>query len=228
MKSVYVRRYNRRGGKGTLSDKEMSMVEALVQRRSEELSRFNRQAADSIRKGLRNKYFVVIDDINGEWHIRGNDYILAPECESSLPKEVGAARGEIEKLIRERSQAKGEGDFNRADEIRTDLMESFGVQLNDRVKEWNIVSRNSDSSKEPGRDKNLSKEHKKNAQIRLRPPSGDTVVASSLDEVTAIQESGKVLSKLTVVELKEKLRMYGLPVSGKKTVLIQRILDRDS
>jgi cysteinyl-tRNA synthetase len=54
--SKFVRSYNRRGSAGDLTDKELVLVEATVQRRSEELSRFNKQAADSMANGLRKKY----------------------------------------------------------------------------------------------------------------------------------------------------------------------------
>ena len=144
LSSCYVRKHNRRGGTGHLSELEVSLVEAMIQRRSEEMSRFNKQAAMSIRNGLKKKFYVVIDDINGEWHIRGNDYILSSSWESrALPKDVEESREEIEKLIRERAQAKFEKDYTRADEIRSDLKITYGIQIDDRLKEWNIDPRRS-------------------------------------------------------------------------------------
>ena len=188
--SSYIRRYNRRGGTGHLTDTEVSMVEAMIQRRSEEMSRFNRQAAESIRNGLKNKYYVIIDDINDEWHIRGNDFILSPAWEGHLPPAVEESREEIEKLIRERSQAKGEKDFTRADEIRADLFETYNVKMDDRIKEWSVM--------DGGRRKSSS---------------------------SLVDESESSLSKLTVLELKDKLRASDLPVTGRKADLIQRILN---
>jgi cysteinyl-tRNA synthetase len=137
--SSYVRKYNRRGGTGHLSDKEIQLVEAMVQRRAEEMARYNKQAAESILQGLRKKYYIVVDDMNDEWHVRGNDFILSPKLEGHLPQYVEESRQEIEKLIRERSQAKGEKDYVRADEIRSDLMDTYSIKLDDRIKEWAII-----------------------------------------------------------------------------------------
>lgn len=196
--SSYVRRYNRRGGAGHLSEREIQMVEAMVQRRSEEMARYNRQAAESILQGLRKKYFVIVDDMNDEWHIRGNDFILSPDLEGNLPKYVEESRAEIEKRIRERSQAKGEKDFVRADEIRSDLLQTYNIKLDDRIKEWTIIG-NSD----------------RNGIL----PDEDEFSPSPFEE------NEFTLSKLTVVELKEKLKDRGLPRTGKKADLLQRILD---
>jgi len=187
--SSYVKTYNRRGGTGHLSENEVALIEAMVQRRSDELSRFNRQAAQSIRNGLKQKYFVVIDDINGEWHIRGNDFILSPSWEGRhLPTQIEESREEIEKLIRERSQAKFEKDYTRADEIRSDLRDTYDIKLDDRLKEWSI--------------------------------GADVPV----DQGAMSYDSESSLTKMTALQLKDRLRDLGLPVSGKKTDLIDRLL----
>lgn len=187
--SSYVKTYNRRGGTGHLSEREVTLIEAMVQRRSDELSRFNRQAAQSIRNGLKQKYFVVIDDINGEWHVRGNDFILSPSWEGRhLPIEVEESREEIEKLIRERAQAKFEKDYARADEIRSDLRDTYDIMLDDRLKEWSI-----------GAD----------APVKQGAMSHD---------------SKSSITKMTVLQLKDRLSDFGLSGSGKKTDLIDRLL----
>ncbi len=202
MNSSFIRTYNRRGGTGELTEKEILLVEAMVKRRSEEMARFNKQAASSIRKGLRNKYYVIIDDMNCEWHVRGNDFILSPKLEGHLPKHIQDSREEIEKLIRERSQARGEGDFSRADEIRSDLLETYSVRMDDRVKEWSFVANEVDTVSETS--------------------SSEKAVPGDDLEV----ENEQSLLKLTVVQLKSKLREAGLPVSGRKAELIERILQQ--
>lgn len=200
--SSYIRKYNRRGGTGHLSEGEIQLVEAMVQRRSEEMSRFNRQAAHSILQGLRRKYYVIVDDVNDEWHIRGNDFILSPELEGRLPKLVQESRKEIEALIRERSQAKVERDYARADEIRSDLFDTYNIKLDDRIKEWSIIGFDYGDDG----DEFLSDDHDGSSKIPF-------------------EENEFNLSKLTVVQLKEKLKQKKLPRTGKKAVLIQRILD---
>ena len=193
--SGYVRRYNLRGGVGHLSPKEVELVEALVQRRSEEMSRFNKQAAQSIRDGLKKKYYIIIDDVNCEYHVRGNDYILSPRCkEEDMPQEIRDGRTEIEMLIRERAQAKVEKDYARADEIRTDLKESYGIKVDDRLKEWSF-------------------------QYCI-----DNDQECQMDQ-TAVVSSNEKLSRMTVVELKDQLRTLGLPVSGKKADLVTRLIE---
>lgn len=138
--SFVYRRYNRRGGTGHLTEKDISQVEYMVQQRADEMARFNHQGAKSIQNTLWEKYYVITDDIHGEWYIRGNDYILSPIWEDRLPLKVKESREEIEKLIRERVQARYEKDYKRADEIRNDLLSTYDIKLNDRIKEWTIIN----------------------------------------------------------------------------------------
>jgi cysteinyl-tRNA synthetase len=137
--SFVYRRYNRRGGIGHLTEQDISQIEIMVQQRAEEMARFNRPGAKAIQNTLWEKYFVVVDDIHGEWYIRGNDYILSPVWEHRLPLKVKESREEIEKLIRERTQARHEKDYGRADEIRNDLISAYNIKLDDRIKEWTII-----------------------------------------------------------------------------------------
>jgi cysteinyl-tRNA synthetase len=137
--SKFVRSYNRRGSTGALTDKELALVEAMVQRRSEELSRFNKKAADSIANGLRKKYGILIDDVNGEWNVIGFDYILSPRCKGKLSQLVSERLEDIEDMIRERAIARHEKNFLRADEIRDELRSTFGVTIDDRIKEWAVT-----------------------------------------------------------------------------------------
>ncbi len=135
--SSFVKVYNQRGGNGQLSENEVLLVKAMIKRRAEEIARYNLQAAESIRQGLKKKFYVIIDDVNSEWHVRGNDFIISPTLKS-IPQAVEKSKMEIEALIRERNQAKEEGDYQRADEIRSDLFNSYSIVLDDRLKEWSI------------------------------------------------------------------------------------------
>lgn len=137
--SKFVRSYNRRGGTGHLTDKEVALVEAMIQRRSEELSRYNKQAADSIANGLQKKYGIIIDDFNGEWYFIGFDYIMSPRCEGKLPLFVNERIEEIETMVRERVLARYEKNFSRADEIKKKLRSAYGVTIDDRMKEWAVT-----------------------------------------------------------------------------------------
>ncbi len=203
LKSSFVRVYNLRGGKGHLSEKEVALVEAMIKRRSEEMARYNQQAAESIRNGLKNKFYVIIDDVNGEWHVRGNDFCISPKLKE-IPDAVNSSMKEIQALIRERSQAKGEGDFGRADEIRSDLFDSFGIILDDRLKEWTITINQANGPE------NIAK--------------ASLVEDSKVDQTSELER--ETLSKMTVSMLREKLKAAGLPVSGRKVELIDRLLSQ--
>ena len=209
MTSSFVRVYNQRGGNGHLSNKKVALVKAMIQRRSEEMARYNQKASESIRIGLKKKYYVIIDDVNCEWHVRGNDFILSPKLDmDSISEEVKAARTEIEALIRERSQAKGEGDFQRADEIRTDLYETYRIALDDRVKEWSVdITYDGD-------------EFTSDIDDEVQNLGSDHDGPDDLDNSDDLES----LSSLTVAKLRKKLKAAGLPVSGRKAELIDRLM----
>ena len=61
----------------------------------------------------------------------------------------------------------------------------------------------------------------------LRSGDEDEGEISSNDimEATLVASNGEELDRMTVVELKEKLRSMGLSTSGKKADLIQRLMD---
>lgn len=136
--SNFVRVYNRRGSSGDLSGIDVTRIETMIQRRSEELSRFNRRAADFIAAQLRKDYDIVIDDENGEWNIRGNEYNLSPRIVENLPSHISHNLPNIEGMLKERSLAKFERNFSRADEIREQLHARYGITIDDRLKEWSL------------------------------------------------------------------------------------------
>jgi len=232
VKSTYLRAYNRRGGQGNLSKKHVALVEAMIKRRSEEMARYNQQAADSIRNGLKRKYHVVIDDMNGEWHARGNNYTVSPQLEDSMPPHIKLARKEIEMLIRERSQAKGEKDYSRADEIRSDLLDIYGVRLDDRLKEWSIL-KHDPSITSHGSVQSATKEEDSTVNNHVQEGWGMNVQLN-IDEVDdfdckneaqTFPDEEKTLESLTVTKLREELKSAGLPINGRKADLIQRLIE---
>jgi cysteinyl-tRNA synthetase len=238
----YHRTYNLRGGTGHLSDKDVALVEAMIKRRSEEMARYNREAAESIRNGLKAKFYVILDDINGEWHVRGNEYVLSPSFKSKVPTFIEESLSEIEALIRERVQAKMERDFDRADEIRADLLDTYGITIDDRLKEWRIKETNFyTNDEEEGDDGEEEEDDDDNDNVAISSEWDDQVESNEIvnenididdeeqnedEDVDTDEESmdEEFLSKLTVVQLKDKLKALGLPVSGKKADLITRLL----
>ena len=244
--SSFVRVYNHRGGNGILSDADVVLVEALVQRFAEERARYNKQAAGSICNGLKRKYSVVIDNVNGEWYVQGDEYVLSHQYKGALPTVIENARGEIEAMIRERSQAKAKKNVERADEIESDLMATYKIEMEDRLKEWTILEDvgaikfddNHDifiGSQDTVIPSDNFAQDDSNIDFGIDYPMVDSVPGQ--EEEMTVGEGGKgikeglnffddeaTLSTLTVPLLKEKLRAAGLRVSGRKAELIQRIL----
>jgi hypothetical protein len=220
--SAYIQKYNRRGGLGHLTEKDGELIEALIHRRAEEMSRYNRLAAISIRKGLKIKYNVIVSDENGEWYVRGGDFVLSPLMNDQLPPFIEESRRDIEEMINKRVKAKLARNFKEAAFIRSQLMELFGVELDDKLSEWIV-----------------NKDMMPNVEVRNRVDSEsqldieDSILKESKstenmdnDEEPIVMDEEYFLS-FTVVQLKEKARAAGLPVSGKKAVLVQRLLDHN-
>ena len=220
--SSYVQKYNRRGGLGHLTEKDGQIVEALIQQRSHEMSRYNRLAAIAIRKGLKKKYNVIVSDDNGEWYVRGGDFVLSPLMNDQLPPFIERSRRDIEDLINKRVQAKLARNFKEVSFIRSQLMELYGVELDDKLREW-IVKIDLVPSVEVNKT--------------VDPKSMLEVEGSCLKETESTENTGtneerivmdeEYFSSLTVVQLKEKARASGIPVSGRKAVLVQRLLDHE-
>jgi len=223
-----VRSYNRRGGTGHLSPKEVTMVDALIRRRAQFLADSDEAAADSIRSGLKEKYGVSVDDFNQEYHIDSESYVLSPLQKEPLLPAIEEAREEIEGLIRERSKARAEKDYERADSLRDVLETMYGVLLDDRTKEWfleppsgskvGVLSKDGMSRLEKALDSDMW-------------PGEEEFPPEDADEHDMFQESNafeasiheESLASLTVAQLKARLRRAGLPVSGRKAELIERL-----
>jgi hypothetical protein len=135
-------------------------------------------------------------------------------------------------LVVQRIEARRKRDYDTADTIRNELKEKFGVEINDRKNEWYISS-----------TKTASNSHQQSPLPLYRQDYTEySVVEDNSDSVTTPDNNNndddvgnddnneddnegweEDLSKMTVVQLKEKLRSAGLPVSGTKAVLIERL-----
>jgi hypothetical protein len=120
------------------------------------------------------------------------------------------------------------------------LQEEYSVVIDDRTREWKIAT----SHKEDvfGKEKQalersaLTKEDNVNDLLNLcsQIVMDDTTLEGGDDATRAAekaapaapkeQETKSHLMTLTMVVLKEKLRDAGLPVSGTKAVLVERLL----
>ena len=142
----------------------------------------------------------------------------------------------IQKRLKERSEYKKNRDFDAADEIRDELRDNYSVSIDDRTREWSVKKISEYSvvgADEPPRER----------QFRMPMPDGISVDDNdddfddndkyspeaelsgdkSMAHTDYDSEVDEDLHGLTVPELKERLREAGLPVSGRKAELIERL-----
>jgi len=127
--------YTRRGALGDLSPEDEEAVSKMITDRYHAKKQKNFDAADEIRDELLSKYSVRIDDRSNEWRVDTEDYAMAGS--NSLSEDEVAF---IDGKLKERFYFKRERQFEEADAIRDHLQERFGIQVDDRVKEWYVDS----------------------------------------------------------------------------------------
>eukprot|EP00978_Attheya_sp_CCMP212_P023546 scaffold72447_cov54-Attheya_sp.AAC.3 len=226
-----IRYYTFVGGNGGLSDEVIKGIADSMVKRSEAKLNGAYDLADSIRDALRDKYNVAVDDRSLQWHIRSAGYVrsqnsgaLADEPNGDFSNEEGSIASSIDQKVADRLAAKLEQDFESADAIREELWEVYSVEIDDRLKEWTAISSN----------KNLQQDYFDDVEA----PNDTSVNGAEdiVDELEEVDEAEEVvmeinsdvdeeeLKSLTVPLLKERLREAGLPVSGKKAELIERLI----
>lgn len=206
------RGWSRRGG-GTISEEDEATILDLLQERDEYKRERDFGKADRIRDRLQDDFQLSVDDRAKEWHVVTNEYAMSSSC-----KPMSAETQQlIHEKVSERAIAKLNRDYETADAIRDELMDEYKVNIDDRVKEWiklegeEGVEDDSDEVVEVVEDDAAEEEVVEDDEIEA---SGD--VTNSLDE--------DALDKLTIPQLKERLRAASLPVSGRKSELIERLI----
>jgi len=218
--------YTRRGG-GDLSDEDVTKVQEMLTERYHAKRDRNFDLADEMRDTLMHTFNVRIDDRSNEWRVETDEYAMAGRNNLSADEIE-----EIESKLKERHSFKRDRFYDEADEIRDGLNEQFGVLIDDRTKEWrvdefNVVeARVDESNEEDELDQAMDavfngssddvEEEEDVAAIEVEEDEKESSTSSSMTE--------EELSRLTVPDLKEKLREASLPVSGKKAELIARLL----
>jgi SAP domain len=153
-----------------------------------------------------------------EWRVMSDDYAMS-RFNKLGDKLDDESIGYIQKRLKERVEYKRDRDYNAADEIRDELRSKYGVAIDDRTREWSV-----EVDQYTVVDKNSSR-----GAPQWRPQEvveDDDNVKDDMFEHTDSQEE-RNLADLTVPELKEKLKEAGLPVSGRKAELIERLTGRD-
>lgn len=178
-----------------------------------------------------------------EWWVKTASYSLGRSSSRFAEALDDETISYIQNQLQERLELKNDKQYDAADEIRDELNQRFGVTIDDRMQEWNVevdqftvVNNNRRTSDVPERQQEASP-----PSYSLEEDDSDDVddsddefndsfeaVVESESDVTA--PTSKVimmvetnLEALTIPKLKERLRELGLPVSGKKAVLIERL-----
>ena len=202
--------YTRRGG-GNLSEEAVSEIQELLMERYQYKKNRDFDSADAIRDDLMNRYDVKIDDRSSEWRVDTDEYF--PSSTGNLNEETIE---EINEKLAQRFQCKRDRDYEAADAIRDQLGEAYGVVVDDRTKEWRVESIVEVEEDDFFKDLDAALDEELGGGIK------DEVQDDSEEEVSPLTE--EELSKYTIPILKEKLRDAGLPVSGNKSELIERLL----
>jgi len=166
------------------------------------------------------------------------EYVPSPLAPPNHPTHTMSTESKLQiaRLISDRSIYRQDKEYKMADEILNQLFENYSVVVDDRTKEWKVVD---DTVVEE------DDEFVKGAQLSQRSAfarkargssserrvddttSKDTLSTKDDDVILPTNEGTKEethdLESLTMVELKDKLRQKGLPVSGKKADLISRL-----
>lgn len=244
--------YYQRGPGTGLSADDVATISALVAERSEAKSTMDYDRADVIFDQLTNEFNVNIDDKSGEWALLHEEYQLNINESAFVPDENVQVM--IGKKLGDRILARKARNFDLADDIRDELLNEYVVEIDDRAKEWmvsnprggqwslngddevnNIVSKQEwdeeDDVDEDVDDSNSNNGWEENDDeddsVGLREGDDDSAESNTgnVSSSSSSSLSESTLLELTVPELKEKLREAGLPLSGRKSELILRLLE---
>ena len=209
----------RRGG-GDLSDDDVASVQAQIEARIEAKKSRDYERADAIREELQAAFSVTIDDRSREWRVVTDDYARAADS-ATLGAETEAA---IDEMLAARLVAKKEQDYETADKIRDELMDKYGVTVNDRVREWSAAPGEGDAlldvPDDAGDASHEALEPAASLEEELEPEGAAGGAADAAGALPTADE----LAKLTIPKLKELLKARKAPVSGRKGELIERLL----
>lgn len=136
----------------------------------------------------------------------------------------------IQLRLKERSAFKKDKMYDAADEIRDELRSKYGVSIDDRTREWCMEVDQFTVVDNTGRSRGGAPQ-RQGYEVAAEDSDDDFFENLKFDDAEgdddgndggATQVEGN-LENLTVPQLKEKLKAAGLPVSGRKAELIERL-----
>jgi len=164
-----------------------------------------------------------------EWRVLSDDYVMNRESNMSTDLD-GDAIDYIQQRLKERSEYKKNREYQAADVIRDELRDDYGVSIDDRTREWSVqvseytvVESNRVGRSPPPPPYGIEIDDENENDVET---DSSESIDSSLEDIEAGSDEfaeSVDLATLTVVQLKDRLREAGLPVSGKKAELIERL-----
>jgi len=137
--------------KSDASDDQLSQADELfiqtkINDRTQAKKNRNFDSADAIAKELLDRYNVYIHDKFRQWSVGGKFVSSAGRLINPFGTYTRRGGSDISKvdlftinrMLKARSQARKLRNFNKADDIQSELRKSYGVQLDDKAKEWHI------------------------------------------------------------------------------------------
>ena len=241
--------YVRRGSThGLLSEEDIIVISTMVEDRSYAKKRGEFHISDKLGDTLKTKHRVKVDDKNREWFVENivenvdgtgkvvieGEYVPTPLALFDDPTHTmeDELKTEIAQRLAERLSFRKKRDYAMADKILDEVMAKYSVVVDDRTKEWKVVLgdyfEGDDYFVKGAELSQRSAFVKKAMHDETTTMSGrdDNRTASTKNEEEAVASANqKTLdyNSMTVVQLKEHLRLAGLPVSGKKADLILRL-----
>jgi hypothetical protein len=244
--------YTRRGG-GDLSEEDIENITMMLHDRTEAKKCRDFDNADEIRAHLIDTYSLSIDDKAMEWRVDSDvfvqvsepgtqalsaedieticaklaerhalkldrDYEAADDIRDELEEEFSVAiddRNKEWRCVQSAGEGASEADSKFVEDALKSQSSAFKRTEEDRefVKDIEAIF----SGKEEPED--TSDESSSAEEIMVTEEETESAIKESSPSI-----SEENLSSLTVPLLKEKLRDAGLPVSGKKAELIERLL----
>jgi SAP domain len=159
-----------------------------------------------------------------------DDYVLTRSNSRMAESLDSESVGYIQKRLKERSAFKAERQFDAADDIREELRSKFGVSIDDRTREWSVevdqfTVVNGSAPNRLEQIERIDDSEEESPDIEFSEARLDVVDNNGAkDDELLTDDDATSLTSLTVPELKVKLKLAGLPVSGRKAELIDRLL----
>ena len=128
------------GGADHLDAEALTVIARRIVARADAQRRRDFSTADTIRTFLQETYEVEVDDRTKSWSVVPGGVVFVVRAYTKSPSSdllpAGLDEETIDEMVNERAEAKRRREFERADDIRDDLIDDFGVHINDKTKEW--------------------------------------------------------------------------------------------